>query len=212
MIIDWFFTCGQKSATANASHEPNLTDLRMQEISTLRLLLQPLTAAHAELLFGVMQDHALYAFIATPYPTDLEFYRQRLKTLCKCTSADGEEQWLNWTLRLRVDGAAIGYIQATVFADRTAEIGYVIGVPFQRNGYATEALTLLCSHLHMAYAADAVFANVKLANLPSVALLQKLGFDRALAHPGDPQTVTFWRRPLQALADLPTMAAQSRLE
>jgi [ribosomal protein S5]-alanine N-acetyltransferase len=167
----------------------------MQEIVSLRLLLQPLTAAHAELLLSVMQDHTLYTFIATPYPTDLASYRQRLTTLCKRTSADGEEQWLNWTLRQRIDGVAIGYVQATVFADRTAEIGYVIGVPFQRSGYATEALTLVCTHLHMAYATDAIFANVNLANLPSIALLQKLGFDRVLAHAADPQTVTFWRRP-----------------
>jgi [ribosomal protein S5]-alanine N-acetyltransferase len=184
----------------------------MQEIATRRLLLQPLTAAHAELLFGVLQDQTLYTFIATPYPADLESYRQRLKSMCQRTCADGEEQWLNWTLRLRVDGVAIGYVQATVFADRTAEIGYVIGVPFQRSGYATEALTQLCSHLHMAYAVDAIFANVKLANLPSVELLHKLGFDRAMAHADDTQTVTFWRRPKQAVDDLSTIAAQNLLD
>lgn len=55
-------------------------------------------------------------------------------------SSDGTEEWHNWIVRLAADGTAIGTVQATVaVAELAAEIAWVIGVPWQGRGYASEA-------------------------------------------------------------------------
>lgn len=47
------------------------------------------------------------------------------------------EQWLNWVVR--VDGAAVGYVQATVHDGIRAAVAWVIGAQCQGHGYATAA-------------------------------------------------------------------------
>jgi RimJ/RimL family protein N-acetyltransferase len=63
--------------------------------------------------------------------------------------------WLNWIVRLRATGEAIGTVQATVTGARhaagtaglTAGVAWVIGMPWQGRGYATEAACWLVSWL-----------------------------------------------------------------
>jgi RimJ/RimL family protein N-acetyltransferase len=86
-----------------------------QEIRTLRtprLTLEPQVAAHAETMFALLQDPAIYAYENTP-PASLESLRQRFCRLESRRSADGQERWLNWVLRLPT-GALAGFVQATV--------------------------------------------------------------------------------------------------
>ncbi|MEX2279065.1 MAG: GNAT family N-acetyltransferase, partial [Acidimicrobiia bacterium] len=47
-----------------------------------------------------------------------------------------DETWHNWILRL--DGTAIGYLQATVTGEN-ADLAWVVAIPWQGLGYATEA-------------------------------------------------------------------------
>lgn len=51
---------------------------------------------------------------------------------------EGDEDWHNWILRLREAETAIGFVQATVVADR-ADIAWLVGVKWQGKGFATEA-------------------------------------------------------------------------
>ncbi|MEO5966404.1 MAG: GNAT family N-acetyltransferase, partial [Candidatus Limnocylindrales bacterium] len=65
-------------------------------------------------------------------------------------SADGTERWRNWTVRQIESGAAIGFVQATITGDRpgeTADVAWVIGVPWQGRGYATEAARAMARRL-----------------------------------------------------------------
>ncbi|MEA2421102.1 MAG: hypothetical protein QOF55_201, partial [Thermoleophilaceae bacterium] len=48
-------------------------------------------------------------------------------------SPDGRQAWLNWTLRLRADGRAVGWVQATVTGD-SAEIAYATLASARRRG------------------------------------------------------------------------------
>lgn len=105
-----------------------------EAISTSRLSLTPLEVADAAEMVGVLSDPALYGFIGGAPPT-----LARLEELYRRQSAgdpDGRETWHNWILRF--GGAAIGYAQATVNGD-SAELAWVVGVPWQGSGYATEA-------------------------------------------------------------------------
>ena len=53
-------------------------------------------------------------------------------------SPEGNELWLNWTLRIRSSGTVVGYLQASI-CEESADLAWVIGIPFQNRGYATEA-------------------------------------------------------------------------
>jgi [ribosomal protein S5]-alanine N-acetyltransferase len=75
----------------------------MRELFSSRLRLEPQTAAHAEAMFAVLGDLAIYAYENEP-PASLEWLRERFTKLETRRSADGREQWLNWVLRERGGG------------------------------------------------------------------------------------------------------------
>lgn len=105
-----------------------------ESINTVRLTLTPLGVADAAEMAGVLSDPALYTFTGGMPPTLVqleELYRHQ-----STGAPEGGEVWHNWILRL--DGTAIGYVQATVEGD-SAELAWVVGVPWQGSGYATEA-------------------------------------------------------------------------
>ena len=70
-------------------------------------------------------------------PASTDDLRERIRLWEARRSPQGDELWLNWTLRLR-SGQAVGYVQATV-RERSADLAWVIGTRFQIRGYATEA-------------------------------------------------------------------------
>lgn len=140
-------------------------------ISTDRLLLTPLTAQDATEMVQVLGDPSLYAFTGGRPPVLAELAR-RYESQQVGRSGDGTELWHNWIVRLRADGAAIGYVQATIeAATGVAEVAWVIGTPWQGNGYAAEAAhgmvarlvadgtTRLVAHIHPKHHASAAVAR-----------------------------------------------------
>jgi RimJ/RimL family protein N-acetyltransferase len=71
--------------------------------------------------------------------------RARYERQATGRSPDGVESWLNWIVRRRDDGRAIGFVQAAISTDPpppapvTAVLAWVLGVRFQGDGYAREA-------------------------------------------------------------------------
>lgn len=80
-------------------------------------------------------------------------------------SPDEGERWHNWVIRLLESGSAVGFVQATVTSD-TAQIAWLVGVPWQRKGVATEATIALCGWLH-ARGARRVVAHIHPDHLAS---------------------------------------------
>ena len=103
-----------------------------------RLVLSPMVRDDAEDLFGLRRDPTLYRFTGGAPPASADDVQQRIRLLEGRRSPEGDELWLNWTLRLRSSGEAVGYVQAGVREGR-ADLAWVIGTPFQNRGYATEA-------------------------------------------------------------------------
>ena len=102
----------------------------------MRIRLDPLRVADAEEMAMVLGAPELYGFIGGQPPTLTELTDQYRRQVVG-RSLDGHEEWLNWIVRL--EGTAIGYVQATVHEGTRAVIAWVIGVPWQGRGYATEA-------------------------------------------------------------------------
>jgi RimJ/RimL family protein N-acetyltransferase len=116
-------------------------------IITDRLMLTPLRTADAAAMAGVLGDERLHEFIGGAPATAPEL-RARYERLAAGSGRAGEH-WLNWIVRLRPGGEPIGTVQATVLVrpPGTAHVAWVVGVPWQGRGFATEAARALVGWL-----------------------------------------------------------------
>jgi len=149
----------------------------MRVLETPRLTLEPQVVAHAEDLFVVLCDPAIYQYENQP-PRSLDWFRARLAKLESRSSPDGREQWLNWAVRLRAS-KLIGYVQATVFADGRALIAYELASARWGQGLGYEATSAMVDELRDCYNVHAMAAVFKQANHRSRRLLERLCFSRA---------------------------------
>ncbi|MFC0507154.1 GNAT family N-acetyltransferase [Micromonospora costi] len=144
-----------------------------EPIETERLVLEPLRVEHADEMAPLLRDERLHEFVggrpATPKELRSRYARQSVGR-----SPDGAEGWLNWILRHRETGDAVGYVQATVRLDGerpVAELAWVVISPEQGRGYAAEAaagmigwldqqgVTALIAHVHPDHRASARVAE-----------------------------------------------------
>jgi RimJ/RimL family protein N-acetyltransferase len=109
-------------------------------ITTDRLDLLPIEAEHAGEMAAVLSDPALYTFIGGQPPAAAELRLQYRAWIAG--SPDPAVTWCNWVIRLRAGECLTGTVQATISGpagERTAEIAWVVGTPWQGRGIATEA-------------------------------------------------------------------------
>lgn len=114
-----------------------------------RLVLEPLRPDHADELAPILGDITLHQFIGGQ-PANAEQLRARFERQAVGRSPDGRERWLNWAVRVRSSGQAVGTMQATVKnseREPVADLAWVIGVSYQRQGFAKEAAALIISWL-----------------------------------------------------------------
>ena len=152
----------------------------MQTLATPRLRLEPLVAAHADALYPVLADPRQLEYLDHGAPASLEALRERHRKLESRRSADRREHWLNWALlHIDGDGNAIGFVQATVLADRRAWVAYQVAFAHWGQGLATEATRAMLEHLSAHYGVTQCMATVDARNARSWRLLERLGFGRA---------------------------------
>ena len=145
-------------------------------LTTERLILEPLTVAAADEMVGVLGDPSLHRFTGGS-PEDLVALRRRYERQVKGRSGDGSERWLNWIVRRADTRDAVGYVQATVKpASYVAGVAWVIGVPFQGRGYASEAASALVDWLRVE-GIGTVTAHIHPDNRPSEAVARRAGFE-----------------------------------
>jgi len=146
-------------------------------IETERLLLEPLRADHAVEMAAVLDDQRLHDFIGGR-PATLEELRARYIQLVAGHSADGSQGWLNWVVRHRRSGVAVGTVQATLRSNGgvTAEIAWVIAAAHQGQGYAKEASAAMTRWLcHRGV--DALIAHVHPTHEASIRVARYLGLN-----------------------------------
>lgn len=148
------------------------------------LVLEPLAERHADEMFDVLCDPAIYEFENAP-PQSLEWLRARYRRLESCRSADGSEHWLNWVVRLP-SGALAGYVQATVCGDDRAFVAYELASRFWRQGIGRAAVRALLDELAARHAVRTCLAVFKARNFRSEALLRSLGFQAPAAGAAPP--------------------------
>lgn len=148
----------------------------MRRLVTARLDLEPLTRKHAPEMLAALSDPAIYTYTDEAPPTSLEALAERYSKLESRHSADDSELWLNWVVREAASGEVAGFVQATVMANRSAYIAYVIAPLMQRLGYGREATGMMIRELRETYGVRSLLANVDKRNAASIALVVGLGF------------------------------------
>ena len=149
----------------------------MRIIATPTLTLEPQTVAHAEEMFAVLSDPVIYEY-ENEAPPSLEWLRRRFAKLESRKSVDGQQQWLNWVIRLPTS-EPIGFVQATVRPNGHAGIAYVLASAYWGRGLAREAVKAMMTELVEQYGVSTFSAVLKRENLRSVKLLERLDFSLA---------------------------------
>ena len=149
----------------------------MRIITTPTLTLEPQTVAHAEEMFAVLCDPAIYEYENEP-PPSLDWLRARFAKLEARQSADGQQLWLNWVIRLPTS-ELIGFVQATVRPNGNAGFAYVLASAYWGRGLARDAVAALMTALVERYRVRTFAAVLKRENFRSVKLLGRLAFSLA---------------------------------
>jgi RimJ/RimL family protein N-acetyltransferase len=167
-----------------------------ESIETERLLLEPLTVAHAEEMVHVLDDWELHTFTGGE-PATLAELRSRYNRLVSGPAPYHQEGWLNWIVHLRPPpsavlhradlddphdlddqeravGPAVGTVEATVHPGPWAALAWIIGTEWQGRGIATEAARGLVGWL-TAHSVTDLRANIHPGNQASAAVARKLG-------------------------------------
>lgn len=150
----------------------------MRVVETPALTLEPQIAAHADEMFVVLSDPAIYEH-ENEAPESIDWLRTRFTKLESRESTDGDEQWLNWVIRIPT-GALIGFVQATVYRNGGADIAYVLSSGYWGQGLASLAVQAMMSELADHYQVHSLSAVLKRENQRSIKLLERLGFALAL--------------------------------
>jgi RimJ/RimL family protein N-acetyltransferase len=111
---------------------------------TDRLVLALLRLSDAREMHAVLASPELYRFTGGGPPSReqlTERYRRQI-----AGPDDPDVSWHNWIVRSRTTGSAVGYVQATVTGD-TADIAWLVGVSWQRQGIAVEAASSMYAWL-----------------------------------------------------------------
>lgn len=151
----------------------------MRTLVASDLTLEPQLAGHAPEMFVVLSDRAIYEFENEP-PWSVNELRQRFAELETRVSPNGEEQWLNWVVRLPT-GSLAGFVQATVETRGGAVIAYEFASAHWGQGYARRSLEAMFAELAEGYGVDRLSAVLKKSNFRSLRLLERLGFTIATA-------------------------------
>ena len=138
-----------------------------------RVRLEPLRASDADELFPLLDDPQLHAYTGGR-PATRDELSSRFRRLETRRSPDSSEEWLNWVVRDRATGAAVGTAQATIIRDR-ALVAWVIATRWQGRGFATEASTALVSWLSADPSISSISAHIASGHLASERVAEKAG-------------------------------------
>lgn len=160
-------------------------------LKTERLMIRRFCMDDAAACFAFMSDdQGMHLDGCKPFHAMDDAYWERMKLF--------EQREGQYVIVLQSTNEVVGTIN--VFADdsravEAKEIGYAISPKHQRNGYAFEAISAILKLLQKDLLLDMVVAGVLPENVPSIRLLEKLGFTKegvrhkALWHEGLDQPV-----------------------
>ncbi len=150
-------------------------DYEAREIATPRLLLEPLTAWHADVLHPAASDPALYVYLADEAPRGPKALSRRYG---EAAAHETEPLlWLKWAVRLSSRGY-VGVAELRMEEPGIANIAWMIFTEHQRKGYAREFVAALVAHAHEVIGIECLRATIDARNVASLRTAASCGFAR----------------------------------
>lgn len=146
-----------------------------REILTPRLLLEPLTAWHADVLHPAASDPALYVYLADEAPRGPKALSRRYGDAPLAETSP--LLWLKWAVRLSSRGY-VGVAELRMDEDGLADIAWMIFSEHQRHGYAKEFVAALVAHAHGIIGIPILRATIDARNAASLKVAAACGFQR----------------------------------
>ena len=171
----------------------------------------PLAAHHLATLQELAGDAALAATTRLPHPYPPDGARVFFAAMQQERAAGTA-----FVFAIEDDGRLVGVVGLHRRTAVDAELGFWVGVPHQRRGYASFAVQNVLPYAFVNLRLRSLWADVLASNEPSLLVLAKFGFvvtgERAHSHPGWPANVPLRRCELTASGwrthrDAPAIAA-----
>lgn len=149
-------------------------------VSTARLDLVPLPRA---MVAALAQGDVAAAVTLAPFAIDASTFADDEHVLAlrhaQLIADPSEEPWLLHAAVLRATGVVVGKVGFHASPDESGavEIGYRVGPAYRRQGLATEMAIGLISWA-ASQGATACLASIRPDNTPSLAIIDRLGFER----------------------------------
>ena len=151
-------------------------------LETRRLVLEPVTRAHADEAWPGLDDDRMWTFFPELRPRSLEHLRTIYDRRSR-GSGDESQIWLNFVCRSRAGGKIVGEVQATIVLPAQASyVAYDVFTKEQGKGYGREAVRVLIDHVAETYGIRRFLAEIDTRNARSVALVKSLGFKQVETH------------------------------
>jgi [ribosomal protein S5]-alanine N-acetyltransferase len=153
-------------------------------ISSPRLILEPLSVAHAPLLYSGFADPALYKWIPNDPPTLAEL-TAKYERIMKGPRDHPHELWRNFAARLRAAASPtyVGEIETSIFPGDYVYLAYFIFTPWQGRRFAREACSAVLAHVRETYEVKRVVIEMDTRNIASWKLVESLGGKRIATKP-----------------------------
>ena len=140
-------------------------------LETDRLVLEPITTDHVEKMLTILCDEALYQYIPQN-PPNSESLKKTYGFWQNRKSPDSKEIWLNWAAKLNTTNEYIGHFQAGWDSKNGFSVAYTVGVQFQKQGFAKEAVSSVLDFLTLHFSAETIRAWIDTRNLASINLMK----------------------------------------
>lgn len=145
-------------------------------LQTARCVVRETVTEDVDAFYRIYSDPAITEFMEDLYPeveAEKHYVREYIEKVYTFFGFGV------WTVLEKESGAVIGragFSYREGFED--PELGFIIGVPWQRRGYAEEVCRAVLAYGWTALAFERVQALVETENIPSLHLCWKLGFSR----------------------------------
>ena len=142
---------------------------------TERCVIKELSLEDLDELFALYEDECIYKYTENlyPYEEELEFQRAYINNMYRFF---GYGMWLVFCKETGKLIGRAGLEHREYDGEIELELGYVIGTPFQRQGYATEVCQRIIEIARNMTDFSRMNCLIDADNIASIRLAQKLGF------------------------------------
>ena len=136
----------------------------------------------------LLTEPQLYDYLDEIAPESVSALRAKLARSESRKSPDGQEHWLNWTIRDE-EGNAAGIVQTTIYPNGEANVAYILGRNYWGKGVAFSAVQQMLNLVEAEFEVRKFLITVDRKNERSIKLAQKLGFTSAPAEQAESRAV-----------------------